>query len=387
MRWQAASELAPRDVVVSLYGPPEYSATRTTGARKYEYSTKGILFWTYEGRITQIIAFQPYVRRSNRMTSDNARTATGDAARRPGKTPASAGVIVAGVGWKDVRVGMKREDLLRALGRPDNDPSSDWLKWAGKHIDCAFHTGSLTVSEVRFNPGFEASLANGVAVGSRDAIVSLYGQPEYAINRGNGAKEYEYSTKGVLFWTCQGRVAQIVVFKPYSRIASTKPTSAPTGGAGEERTPPRSTENSSKASASPSAEATSYLEARNDIKGHIGDQVAWVGKYISSSSVSMSMDGKPSDSHQEYQYALVDEKGNCLLDRSFCFSHPGTKKDAKRTTAAEAADNSPHDNRIRLIRGTIAGSKTIKIPGPRMEWRSIEVPDLKDVVVNAPPKR
>ena len=108
------------------------------------------------------------------------------------------------------------------LGKPDNDPSSDWLKWAHKHVDCSFHPGSLTVSEVRFNPGFNGALTNGIKLGSSGgAMLKLYGEPEHGKERPNGARQYEFSTKGILFWTYQGKITQIVVFKPYSLDNST----------------------------------------------------------------------------------------------------------------------------------------------------------------------
>ena len=130
--------------------------------------------------------------------------------------------IVEGVGWKEARVGISREELINSLGKPENDPSSDWLKWPGKHIDCTFHTGSLVVSEVRFNPGFEGALANGVKLSSSGSeMLKLYGEPEHAVDRGNGARKYEYSQKGILFWTYQGSITQIVVFKPYSPAINT----------------------------------------------------------------------------------------------------------------------------------------------------------------------
>ncbi len=178
------------DTILKRYGKPEYTINRANGAKEYEYSSRGILFWTYRGRVTQIVVFKPY-----KLSSDR---------------------IVEGVGWKNIRVGMTRQDLLAALGKPDGDPSSDWLKWAGKHMECTFHTGSKVVSEVRFNPGFRGALVNGIRVGSRDTILKRYGKPEHTIERDNGAKEYEYSSRGILFWTYRGRVTQIVVFKPYN---------------------------------------------------------------------------------------------------------------------------------------------------------------------------
>jgi len=139
--------------------------------------------------------------------------------------PVAPDAIIEGVGWNDVRVGMKREDLIEAMGKPDNDPSSNVLRWADKHIDCSFHTGSLVVSEVRFNKGFNAALKNGIKLGSSgDTMLKQYGEPDHVIARRNGAKQYEYSTKGILLWTYQGKITQIVVFKPYaiSRSASKK---------------------------------------------------------------------------------------------------------------------------------------------------------------------
>jgi hypothetical protein len=131
--------------------------------------------------------------------------------------------IVEGVGWKGVRVGGSREDLIKALGKPDNDPSSDWLKWPDKHIDCTFYSGCTLVCEVRFNPGFEGALANGIKLGSSGSeMLKIYGEPEHTVDRGNGARMYEYSKKGILFWSNQGKITQIVLFKPYSPAGNTE---------------------------------------------------------------------------------------------------------------------------------------------------------------------
>ena len=73
------------------------------------------------------------------------------------------------------------------------------------------------VSEVRFNKGFKGARKNGIKLGSAgNTLLKLYGEPQYVIDPRNGARKYEYSTKGILFWTNQGRITQIVVFKPYS---------------------------------------------------------------------------------------------------------------------------------------------------------------------------
>lgn len=141
--------------------------------------------------------------------------------------PDTADAIVEGVGCTNVCVGMKREHLIEALGKPDNDPASDWLKWGDKHIDCTFHAGSLVVSEVRFNQGFNGALANGLRLGSSgSAMLKLYGESDHAKVQPNGARQYEYSTRGILFWTFEGQITQIVVFKPYS-LTRMEPTAGP----------------------------------------------------------------------------------------------------------------------------------------------------------------
>jgi beta-lactamase regulating signal transducer with metallopeptidase domain len=137
------------------------------------------------------------------------------------KKAAVSAAIVEGVGWKDVRIGATRDEIIKALGKPDDDSSSDWLKWKSKHIECTFHGGD-TAAEIRFNPGFQAALTNGLKPGSPASnVLKLYGEPTHVVDRGNGAKEYEYMAKGILFWTYEGKISQIVVFAP--------PGSAPRG--------------------------------------------------------------------------------------------------------------------------------------------------------------
>jgi hypothetical protein len=124
-------------------------------------------------------------------------------------------LIVEGVGWGTVQVGMKREDLVKVLGPPDADSLYNWLKWRYYYIDCFFNSGSTGVSEIRFNAGFGASLGNGLRVGFRsDQIIALYGEPDFTARRDNGAMKYGYSKKGILFWTYQGNITQIVAFNP-----------------------------------------------------------------------------------------------------------------------------------------------------------------------------
>jgi beta-lactamase regulating signal transducer with metallopeptidase domain len=127
-------------------------------------------------------------------------------------------IIVEGVGWGNVRVGMAKEDLLRLMGPPDTGSTSNWLKWRQNYyIDCLLDAGAIRVSEIRFNAGFQGALANGLQIGSpMEQVIQSYGsKPDFITNRDNGAMKYEYSTKGLLFWAYQGRITQIVLFNPY----------------------------------------------------------------------------------------------------------------------------------------------------------------------------
>ena len=122
---------------------------------------------------------------------------------------------------------MSRAELIEAMGDLYGESPPGVLRWREKHVDCVFHPGSKVVSEVRFNKGFQGALANGIKLGSSgNDLLKLYGKPEHAEDRGNGAKQYEYSSKGILFWTNQRKVAQIVVFEPY-QLAAEKPASEP----------------------------------------------------------------------------------------------------------------------------------------------------------------
>ncbi|MCE5303898.1 MAG: M56 family metallopeptidase [Planctomycetaceae bacterium] len=129
----------------------------------------------------------------------------------------ASNTIVEGIGWNGVRVGATKAEFIKALGKADGDSTSNWLKWKkNHHIECTFYN-SDKATEVRFNPGFQGALANGLKLGAPGGeVLKLYGEPEHVLDRRNGAKKYEYSQKGILFWTYQGKITQIVVFKPYN---------------------------------------------------------------------------------------------------------------------------------------------------------------------------
>ncbi|MGW8257277.1 MAG: S41 family peptidase, partial [Thermoguttaceae bacterium] len=128
------------------------------------------------------------------------------------KKAAHGNLIVEGVGWKNVKIGANREDIIKTLGEPDNDRSSDFLSWSEKHLDCCFGHGSAT--EIHFNPGFQDALANGIRLGSPEStIVGLYGQPDYVTSQSSDVKRYTYAKKGIFLWSGQGKITQIVVIK------------------------------------------------------------------------------------------------------------------------------------------------------------------------------
>ena len=124
-------------------------------------------------------------------------------------------------------LGPPGKNSSKPWAKPDDDSSSDWLKWKNKHhIECTFHGGDKA-AEVRFNPGFKGALTNGLKLGSPGGeVLKLYGEPEHVVDRGNGAKEYEYSKRAFYSGHTRGKITQIVVFKPY-QFSQNKSTGDP----------------------------------------------------------------------------------------------------------------------------------------------------------------
>ncbi len=131
---------------------------------------------------------------------------------------AAPDTIVEGVGWRDLRVGMSREDVIKALGQPDANSRPDLLEWRTKHIACGFFGKAEAdgATEIRFVSGFQGACANGIKVGSSGSdLLKAYGEPTHTREQ-NGAKFYEYSERGIMFWTVQGRITMLTVMKPYN---------------------------------------------------------------------------------------------------------------------------------------------------------------------------
>ena len=120
-----------------------------------------------------------------------------------------------GIGWRGFRVGATRDELIKFMGKPDNDPNSHWLQWIQR---CKMHCivdnqrGAL---ELRFDRGCRKRLKNGIRIGTSEKKVRAeYGEPSTTDDRGYG-KKLIYRRKGILFWLQRGAINQIVVFKPY----------------------------------------------------------------------------------------------------------------------------------------------------------------------------
>jgi carboxyl-terminal processing protease len=147
-------------------------------------------------------------------------------AEAPAATDTTAAQIVEGIGWKGARLGASKEEVIKSLGQPDADSTPDRLTWNNQRVDCLLRQDAPIIIEIHFNRGFQGALANGLKLGSPDTqIVKLYGQPDRLDHR-NGANRYDYSRKGILFWTDDGQIAQIVIFKPRAAVPPANPNSA-----------------------------------------------------------------------------------------------------------------------------------------------------------------
>jgi len=122
--------------------------------------------------------------------------------------------IKEGVGCGDFRVGASKDELVRILGNPQVDSTATWLRWNNAHhVDCLLGPGQKAM-ELRFNDDFPYALASGIRIGSTEAaLLAAYGQPAHRVVKGT-AKKLEWSTRGLLVWTHDGKVSQIVCFTP-----------------------------------------------------------------------------------------------------------------------------------------------------------------------------
>ena len=122
--------------------------------------------------------------------------------------------IVEGEGWRGFRVGTTREELIKALGAPDTDSTSQWLKWKKFSVHCIIDD-KHGAAELRFDKGFKGETAAGIEIGSTlRKTLEVYGEPTAQEDRGQG-KKLIWSPKGLLIWLSGDKVSQIVVFSKH----------------------------------------------------------------------------------------------------------------------------------------------------------------------------
>ncbi len=123
-------------------------------------------------------------------------------------------LIVEGEGWRGFKVGAKREDLIKELGKPDTDPNGQWLQWKKNYAIHCMLDDARGATELRFDDGFKGQTVTGFGMGSsiKEALAA-YGAPSSQKDNGK-AKELEWASKGILIWFSENKATQIVVFAP-----------------------------------------------------------------------------------------------------------------------------------------------------------------------------
>ena len=121
--------------------------------------------------------------------------------------------VIEGFGVGPFRLGAKRDELIKALGKPDNDPRSQWLKWDGKGIHCIIVDENIGARELRFEKGFRGQLADGVKIGSTEAdLIKAFGQPD-KVNDDGATKRLDYTSRGITAFLNNGKLFQLVLAK------------------------------------------------------------------------------------------------------------------------------------------------------------------------------
>ncbi len=141
------------------------------------------------------------------------------------------GTIIPGRGLSEVGVGDTREAVIKQLGEPEPEKSTDdWLVYR-KSLGLDFLIRKGKVTEMRFNPGYPGPTTHGVALGDslremaresgadkvikfiNDRDISIKSAPGWSvILRGCNIKIMQ-NTEGILYWIGSDRkVIQIVVY-------------------------------------------------------------------------------------------------------------------------------------------------------------------------------
>ncbi|MBI4613179.1 MAG: PEGA domain-containing protein [Planctomycetes bacterium] len=194
------------------------------------------------GQHVIVVAREGYADHEKRITVHANQSQQVEARLRKGRSSilsqpqGTKGIVAhAGRGFLDVTFPGSREDIHRRLGRPEKESSESgflWMSYRTAHgLDfLVAENGNGDIAEMRFNPGFEGKLAQGLGIGSscEDIFVS-FGQPSRRVEtstfegcfddrtfyHNSTASKIIYMDAGVLFWfDPRGLVAQFVLFKP-----------------------------------------------------------------------------------------------------------------------------------------------------------------------------
>jgi hypothetical protein len=152
--------------------------------------------------------------------------------------------IIPGEGLDAISIGDDLDTITDILGKPDDEVEVDdllWVDYKRDHgLDFLLTKDSKRIIEIRFNPGFDGALENGIKLGSSlgdvlnksgeankvvDANLSetqrvLLGSDKVLYNQYYDGELTAYkfidSKNGILFWFSSNQeLIQIVVFSPY----------------------------------------------------------------------------------------------------------------------------------------------------------------------------
>ena len=146
-------------------------------------------------------------------------------------------IVIEGVGFGNVVLGKTPEEIIKVLGKPDEDIKGQhrWLKYRKTlGIDVIFPGG--IAKEIRFNKGFKDEKSfthktkDDIGIGTDLAdVIKIYGKPKSTkeVKKNNSLFDNKvlyklksgskiiYRERGILFWfDKQDKLAQFVIFTP-----------------------------------------------------------------------------------------------------------------------------------------------------------------------------
>lgn len=170
-----------------------------------------------------------------------------------GKKEDEKKIIIEGKGLDDIQIGDDLSKIIEVFGDPESRSETDtfiWVKYHEKNgLDFLLSKQTGTITEIRFNVGFNGNLESGLTIGSALELVLdkydgakktlktnregletfLFGGDKVLYEQvdGNGVTttyKFIHDEKGILFWFgADKNVTQIVVFNPYYGIPDIAP--------------------------------------------------------------------------------------------------------------------------------------------------------------------